>query len=88
MFSQVLVLLLSCRTQSRRLNRSYARRFDGAGYSVTGTREVLSSIASDVLVNSGNCVNAVELFWVPGDPKNEKLTKKDLILDFPELIDL
>jgi hypothetical protein len=63
-------------------------RFDGAGYSVTGTREVLSSIASDVLVNNGNCVNAVELFWVPGDPQAEVLSKNDLIIDFPELIDL
>jgi uncharacterized membrane protein len=62
------------------------KSFDGAGFSIAGTRNVLSSIASDVMVDKGNCVNAVELFWTPGDP-NEVLTKQDLILDFPDLID-
>ena len=35
-------------------------RFDGAGFSITGTKEVLASIASDCLVDDGYCVNAVE----------------------------
>jgi len=48
---------------------------------------VLSSIASDVLVDGGNVVNAVELFWTPSE-RNEVLTKEDVIVDFPELIDL
>ncbi len=62
-------------------------KFDGAGYSIAGTKEVLASIASDCLVDDGYCVNAVEVFWTPGEPK-EVLTKIDMIMDFPELIDL
>jgi uncharacterized membrane protein len=48
---------------------------------------VLTSIASDVLVDGGYCVNAAEVFWTPSD-KNEILTKKDVIVDFPEIVDL
>jgi uncharacterized membrane protein len=62
-------------------------RFDKAGYSLSGTKEVLTSLASDAMVEGGDCVNAVELFWTPGDAK-EVLTKEDILLDFPELIDL
>jgi uncharacterized membrane protein len=62
-------------------------KFDGAGYSVGGTKEVLASIASDCLVDDGYCLNAVEVFWTPGEPK-EVLTRADMILDFPELIDV
>ena len=54
---------------------------------MAGTKEVLASIASDCLVDDGYCVNAVEVFWSPGD-KSEVLTKRDVIADFPELIDL
>jgi len=62
-------------------------KFDGAGFSLSGTREVLSSIASDAQVDNGDCVNAVEVFWTPSE-RNEILTKNDIIIDFPELIDL
>ena len=62
-------------------------RFDGAGYSLTGTKEVLTSIASDVLVDQGDVVNAVEVFWTPSD-RDEVLTSIDIIADFPELITL
>lgn len=62
-------------------------KFEGAGFSIAGTKEVLSSIASDVNVEGGDCLNAVEVFWTPSD-KDEVLTKQDLIMDFPELIDL
>jgi uncharacterized membrane protein len=48
---------------------------------------VLASIASDSLVEGGECVNAVELFWTPSD-REEVLKSQDVILDFPELIDL
>lgn len=51
------------------------------------TKEILASIASDCLVDGGYCVNAVEVLWTPGD-KDEVLTKNDMIIDFPELIDL
>lgn len=61
--------------------------FEGAGFSLSGTRDVLSSIASDAMVDEGYCVNAVEVFWTPS-ARNEFMTKNDVILDFPELIDL
>jgi uncharacterized membrane protein len=62
-------------------------RFDGAGYSISQTKEVLSSIASDCLIDDGYCVNAVEALWTPSERK-EVLSKTDIIVDFPELIDL
>jgi uncharacterized membrane protein len=39
------------------------------------------------LVDGGECVNAVELLWTPSD-REEVLKSQDVILDFPELIDL
>jgi len=61
-------------------------KFDGAGYSITQTKEVLSSIASDCLIDDGYCVNAVEALWTPSERK-EVLAKNDIIVDFPELVD-
>jgi uncharacterized membrane protein len=61
--------------------------FDGAGYSLSGTKQVLTSLASNALVEQGDCINAVELFWTPAE-SNEILSRSDLIIDFPELIDL
>jgi len=61
--------------------------FEGAGFSRTKTKEVLTSIASDCMIDDGYCLNAVEIFWTPGD-REEVLTKDDIILDFPTLIDL
>ena len=62
-------------------------RFDGAGFSISGTQDVLKSIASNVLVDGGYCINAAELFWTPSDA-DEVLTRSEMLLDFPELIDL
>lgn len=62
-------------------------KFEGAGYSFAQTKEVLASIASDVLIDDGYCVNAVEALWTPSE-RNEVLAKNDIIVDFPELIDL
>lgn len=61
--------------------------FDGAGYSLSGTRDVLSSIASDCIVDGGECLNAIEVFWCPSD-REEVLSFRDVTLDFPEIIDL
>ena len=61
--------------------------FNRAGYSITETKEVLSSIASDCMVDGGECLNAVEIFWCPSEP-TEVLTKLDVITDFPEILDL
>lgn len=62
-------------------------RFDGAGYSIAQTKEVLASISADCMVDDGYCLNALEIFWTPSDRK-EVLSKNDVILDFPELIDV
>ena len=62
-------------------------KFDGAGFSITETKDVLQSIASNAMVEDGDFVNAVEVFWAPGDSE-EVLSKHDLIVDFPELITL
>jgi len=62
-------------------------RFEGAGMSFSQTKEVLSSIAADVMVDEGYCVNAMEAFWTPSDPK-ETMTKQEMIIDFPELLPL
>ena len=48
---------------------------------------MLTSIASDVLVADGDCVNAVEVFWTPSD-REEVLTNMDIIADFPTLVTL
>ena len=52
-----------------------------------GTKQVLTSLASNAMVEQGDCINAVELFWTPAE-SNEILSRSDLIIDFPELIDL
>ena len=62
-------------------------RFEGAGYSLSGTKEVLSSIASDCMVDDGECLNAAEIFWTPSE-RSEVLTRRDMMVDFPEIIDL
>lgn len=64
-----------------------ATEFDGAGYTREATKKVLSNIASDCMVEEGDNVNAVEIFWTPSDPE-EVLSKNDMIIDFPELIDM
>ena len=61
--------------------------FDGAGFSLAGTKEVITSLASDVLVDEGYCLNASEVFWCPSDP-TEVMTSIDVITDFPEIVDL
>jgi uncharacterized membrane protein len=54
---------------------------------LAGTKQVLTSLASDAMVEGGDCVNAFELFWTPAET-TDVLSRSDLILDFPELIDL
>lgn len=61
--------------------------FEGAGYSLAGTQAVLNSIASNCKIDDGEVTRAVEVFWTPGDP-SETLTSRDIIADFPELIDV
>lgn len=61
-------------------------KFDGAGFSIGGTRDVLSSISSDCRVDRGFCLNAAEVFWTPSDFE-EVMTMRDVVYDFPEIID-
>jgi len=61
--------------------------FDRAGYTLTDTKSVLTSIASDCRVEGGDCLNAFEVFWTPSEPM-EVLSERDTIIDFPELITL
>jgi uncharacterized membrane protein len=58
--------------------------FDIAGKSFSQTKESLQSIAADVGCDGGRVLNAVEVFWCPGDRK-EILEEADVLLDFPEL---
>jgi len=48
---------------------------------------VLSSLASDCMVEEGECVNAVEVFWTPSET-DELLSQSEMYMDFPELVDL
>jgi len=61
--------------------------FDRAGFSISETKSVLTSIASDCRVEGGDCLNAFEVFWTPSEP-TEVVTERDTIIDFPELITL
>lgn len=62
-------------------------RFDGAGFSREATREVLASLSSNAVVAEGEVVSAAEVLWTPSD-REEIMTSRDLILDFPTLINL
>lgn len=61
--------------------------FEKAGFSLTETKSILTSIASDCRVEGGDCLNAFEVFWTPSEP-TEVLTERETIFDFPELITL
>jgi len=61
--------------------------FEKAGYSLTDTKSILTSIASDCRVEGGDCLNAFEVFWTPSEP-TEVLSERETIFDFPELITL
>jgi len=50
-------------------------------------RRALQTLAADVKVEEGELLVGAEVLWTPSDP-DEVLTKRDLILDYPELIDL
>ncbi|GAX12542.1 hypothetical protein FisN_24Hh118 [Fistulifera solaris] len=62
-------------------------RFDGAGFSMEATRQVLTSLASNAVVAEGEVVSAAEVLWTPS-ARDETLTSRDLMADFPTLITL
>lgn len=57
-------------------------RFQGAGLSLTETKDVLSSIASDCVIGQGAYLNAVEVLVFSADRFS---VEKDLFFAFPEL---
>ena len=64
-----------------------ATETEGVGESVRRTREALTSVAAGARTEGGRLVNAAEVFWVPGDGE-EVVRREDVLLDFPELLDL
>lgn len=50
-------------------------------------RDALQLIVGDVMAEDGNLVIAAELLWTPSEP-DEVLDKRQLVLDYPELVDL
>jgi uncharacterized membrane protein len=51
------------------------------------TRQVLTSLASNAVVAEGEVVSAAEVLWTPS-ARDETLTSRDLMVDFPTLITL
>eukprot|EP00981_Chlorochromonas_danica_P014112 scaffold7402_cov160-Ochromonas_danica.AAC.2 len=74
----VVSLIVAVRGQSEALRRCS---------SVTDLRSALQSLASEALTDEGENVMAVELLWTPSE-RGDVLSKKQLILDYPELLEL
>jgi uncharacterized membrane protein len=53
--------------------------------SINDCKTFLQNLAGDALTNEGDNVMAVEILWTPSE-KNNVLTERDLIEDYPELI--
>jgi uncharacterized membrane protein len=50
-------------------------------------KEALQTLASEALTDDGENVMAVEVMWTPSDA-NEVLSQRDIIVDYPELLQL
>mmetsp|Transcript_11319 Transcript_11319/g.14699 ORF Transcript_11319/g.14699 Transcript_11319/m.14699 type:complete len:386 (-) Transcript_11319:1877-3034(-) len=62
------------------------KQFDGVS-SMSGLKSALQSLAADVTTDMGENVLATELLWTPEDPA-EIMLREDMVVDFPELVDL
>ncbi|GAX22835.1 hypothetical protein FisN_24Lu129 [Fistulifera solaris] len=62
-------------------------QFNGAGFSMEATRQVLTSLANNAVVAEGEVLSAAEVLWTPS-ARDETLTSHDLMTDFPSLITL
>lgn len=74
----VVSLIVAVRGQSEALRRCS---------SVADLRSALQSLASEALTDEGENIMAVELLWTPSE-RGDVLSKKQLILDYPELLEL
>lgn len=55
--------------------------------SVPSLKAALQNVAADAMTDEGDNVLACEVLWTPQNP-SDVLTKRDLITDYPELIDI
>jgi uncharacterized membrane protein len=61
--------------------------FGNVGGDSQEVRKALTMLAADVSLERGELLVGAEVLWTPSEP-DEVLTKRDLILDYPELMDL
>jgi len=61
--------------------------FGNVGGDAQKVREALTMVAADAALERGELLVAGEILWTPGEPE-EVLTSRDMILDYPELMDL
>lgn len=54
---------------------------------VTDVAACLERLAAEALTDEGSAVMAVEVLWTPSEPGNT-LSKKDLIMNYPELLEI
>ena len=64
-------------------NGPYTKSFG----SISDVRNCLQSLAADALTDEGDNVMAVEVLWTPSEP-GVTISQKDLIIDYPELMQL
>eukprot|EP00640_Fibrocapsa_japonica_P001507 CAMPEP_0113934494 /NCGR_PEP_ID=MMETSP1339-20121228/1817_1 /TAXON_ID=94617 /ORGANISM="Fibrocapsa japonica" /LENGTH=388 /DNA_ID=CAMNT_0000936327 /DNA_START=73 /DNA_END=1239 /DNA_ORIENTATION=+ /assembly_acc=CAM_ASM_000762 len=62
------------------------KSFDGVN-NISQAQAALRAISADVATDGGENVLAAEVLWTPENP-SEVLSKQDVIMDFPELMDL
>lgn len=60
--------------------------FGNVGGDARALRSALETVSADVMVEYGELLVASEILWTPSDPE-EVLTRQDIIMDYPELMD-
>lgn len=61
--------------------------FGNVGGDRRALREALETVSADVMTERGELLVAAEILWTPSDPE-ETLTRRDMIMDYPELMDV
>lgn len=67
--------------------RGDSTTFDNVAGSSEALRKALQTVAADCMAEKGDVVVAAELLWTPTDPM-EVIEKRDMLLDYPELIEV
>lgn len=62
-------------------------KFPNVGGNEAALSSALEMIGSNVVIDGGELLVAAELLWTPSEP-DEVLEKSDLVMDYPELIDI